>query len=99
MDITLNEVLANMSDEELAAYVLNSVCKLYLGKETNVVELTFRCASFLDHANNSTEGLATKLFSTLSIIIEHLKELADDGGCLSIKAELKGENDTRFLRM
>lgn len=87
MSENLSKTLNESSSEDLAGFVLTQACSELVDKETDVIEVVSKCVKLLDIINEDSKGAATKLFNVLETIIEHLKEVAEDGGLLTIELD------------
>lgn len=84
MDKDLKKVIDKMTNNELAAFILNEVCREFVKKDTDVIEVISGCICILRLINNNCKGMSTRLYKILNIIMKNLKHVADDGGYLKI---------------
>lgn len=92
MDIDAREAFDRASDEDIAGFVLAQVCRRFIGKDTDVIEVTLESTKILNDFNEEIKGAATRLFGVLEIIINELRGISGDGGRLRIESVKEGES-------
>jgi hypothetical protein len=81
-----------MTDEELGDYIVTITCSQLSeieSKETDVFELTHKCLLSLKILKSESSITATRLFNVLDLIMDNLKNVAGDGGKITIASEFE----------
>lgn len=83
-DELLESIVNNLDDRKLAEYILTMSCKTIEEKETDIIMLLDECVVTMRVFKEHSSVTATRLFKILEIIIDKIKEIADDGGLIEI---------------
>jgi hypothetical protein len=90
MEKRMHEIFIEMTDSELADYVLMMACGYIrirgLKRETNIMKVLTECCNAGNFICEDGHCSATKMFKIIEINMEILKEVADDDGNFEIES-------------
>lgn len=80
----INELIENMSYEDLGKLVLTKACNIQENKDIDIIDLLNTCMLVINAIKENTTISPSELFYTMQYIMSQLENVANEGGKLEI---------------